>query len=99
MAKKDNKNIFKLAALVVLAGVSVFLILKLSPAAQPPSIENVKIIAPVSVDSAAFNTPKFKNLRGFGEYPVRSGKTGRQNPFMPPSKQELTGELPVNNGF
>ncbi len=89
MPKKNKKNILKLVVLLILAGAAIFLILKLSPGAVPLPQEQVESILPIVIDSSVLGTQKFKDLRGFGQYPVRPGKTGRVNPFVQPDKEEL----------
>ena len=91
MPKKNDKNVLKLALLGVTIVVTLILILKLSPGAPSVPGEAVSTIAPVQVDSSILGNQKFKELRGYGQYPVRPGKMGRQNPFIPPTKTELNG--------
>lgn len=91
MPKENDKNVLKLALLGVTIVVTLILILKLNPGIPGVPVEAVNTIAPVKVDSSILGNQKFKELRGYGQYPVRPGKMGRQNPFIPPTKIELNG--------
>lgn len=91
MPKKNDNNALKLGLLGIIIAVILILIFKLSPDAPSAPAEAVGAIVPVQVDSSILGNQKFKELRGFGQYPVRPGKMGRQNPFVPPTKTELNG--------
>lgn len=91
MAEKQSKNLTKLVLLGVAIAAAIFLVWRLNKGGKVGVIlgDEVKEIAPVTIDSSVLSGQKFKNLRGYGAYPVKPGITGRENPFVEPTKQEL----------
>lgn len=86
----NKSNVTKLVIMGVAIAAIVFLIWRLSGSEQAGiTFSNEAMIEPVTVDSSVFNGQKFKNLRGYGQYPVNPGIVGRENPFVEPTKQEL----------
>lgn len=73
----------------VILGTAVLIwFIKRSGEIAAPTAE-IKIFTPVAVPTEVFSGAAFSKLRAFGAYPLHSGKMGRENPFIKPTKEEL----------
>ena len=91
MAQSQSKNLTKFILLGAAIAAVIFLILRLNKNGPGAVVmgDEVTPIAPITLDSSFFIGQKFKNLRGYGQYPVRPGIMGRENPFLEPTRGEL----------
>lgn len=86
--KKTKRQLWLL--ILAMAGI-LFLIIRLRSKVPSLEVEEAQVFAPVTLDTSVIVGNKFKELRAFGAYPIRSGRVGRENPFIPPSLKELEG--------
>lgn len=87
MNKKEQQQLFILGGIVIVfIGVMLYMYRdKFLPVAGGPVYAPVSRAALPSSNrlDALLERPDFKELKSFGDVPVRSGKTGSEDPFAP----------------
>lgn len=89
MPNREKKNKIQLLILILVMAGILFLIIRLRSKVPSLEVEEAQVFAPVTLDTSVMVGNKFKELRAFGAYPIRSGRVGRKNPFIPPKPEEL----------
>lgn len=74
-------------ALAIL-GIGFFIFRLRGKKALPLPSPQVETFEAVTPEAEVLRSEDFRKLRAFGDYPLRPGKMGRENPFIPPAREE-----------